>query len=200
MGWYMVKTITSLAAVFNSLLNVSLNFSTGSVWKQNDILVLFPNFTPFCNKSTPNHDIWNQRILSFSLSFSLSLHLSVVCVCLLVCLFECARTFMPADSFSTIWNNKFKIKSVAYSSQGSHTGQLDFRNWLADGSTTGYLKQYAYEICFLKLRFSLLTQMCAPELDYLYFSEQNFSRGKLRIHRCSLKLISGYEIVAPIST
>ena len=31
----------------------------------------------------------------------------------------------------------FKIKSVAYSSQGSHTGQLDFSNWLTDGSTTG---------------------------------------------------------------
>ena len=30
-----------------------------------------------------------------------------------------------------------KIKSVAYISQGSHTGQLDFCNWLADGSTTG---------------------------------------------------------------
>ena len=29
------------------------------------------------------------------------------------------------------------IKSVAYSSQGCHTGQLDFCNWLADGSTTG---------------------------------------------------------------
>ena len=26
---------------------------------------------------------------------------------------------------------KKKNKSVAYSSQGSHTGQLDFRNWLA---------------------------------------------------------------------
>ena len=32
---------------------------------------------------------------------------------------------------------KLKIKSVAYSSQGSHTGQLDFYNWLADDSTTG---------------------------------------------------------------
>ena len=32
---------------------------------------------------------------------------------------------------------KLKIKSVAYSSQWSHTGQLDFCNWLADGSTTG---------------------------------------------------------------
>ena len=32
---------------------------------------------------------------------------------------------------------KIKIKSLAYSSQGSHTGQLDFSNWLADGSTTG---------------------------------------------------------------
>ena len=30
-----------------------------------------------------------------------------------------------------------KIKSVAYSSQGSHAGQLEFRNWLADGSTMG---------------------------------------------------------------
>ena len=30
-----------------------------------------------------------------------------------------------------------KIKFVAYSSQGSHTDQLDFCNWLADGSTTG---------------------------------------------------------------
>ena len=29
------------------------------------------------------------------------------------------------------------IKSVAYSSQGSHAGQLDFYNWLADSSTTG---------------------------------------------------------------
>ena len=30
-----------------------------------------------------------------------------------------------------------KIKSVAYSSQGSHTGQLHFCNWLADSNTTG---------------------------------------------------------------
>ena len=33
-------------------------------------------------------------------------------------------------------NNNNKIKSVAYSSQESHTGQLDSCNWLADGSTT----------------------------------------------------------------
>ena len=33
---------------------------------------------------------------------------------------------------------KKNIKSVAYSSQGSHTGQLDFCNWLVDGSMTGY--------------------------------------------------------------
>ena len=32
---------------------------------------------------------------------------------------------------------KLKIKFVAYSSQGSHTGQLDFCNWLADCSMTG---------------------------------------------------------------
>ena len=30
-----------------------------------------------------------------------------------------------------------KIKSVAYSSQGSHTGQLHFCNWLVDGYKTG---------------------------------------------------------------
>ena len=30
-----------------------------------------------------------------------------------------------------------KIKSVAYSSQGSQTDQLDSCNWLADDSTTG---------------------------------------------------------------
>ena len=29
------------------------------------------------------------------------------------------------------WHEFKKIKSVAYSSQGSHTGQLDFCNWLA---------------------------------------------------------------------
>ena len=33
--------------------------------------------------------------------------------------------------------NLKKIKSVAYSSQGSHIGQLDFCNWLADSSMTG---------------------------------------------------------------
>ena len=27
-----------------------------------------------------------------------------------------------------------KIKSEAYSPQGSHTGQLDFCNWLTEGS------------------------------------------------------------------
>ena len=35
------------------------------------------------------------------------------------------------------YSQTLKIKSVAYSSQGSHTGQLHFCNWLADGSTTG---------------------------------------------------------------
>ena len=30
-----------------------------------------------------------------------------------------------------------KNRSVAYSSQGSHTGQLEFCNWLADGCMTG---------------------------------------------------------------
>ena len=32
---------------------------------------------------------------------------------------------------------KRKRKSMAYSSQGSHTDQLDIWNWLEDGSTTG---------------------------------------------------------------
>ena len=32
---------------------------------------------------------------------------------------------------NTLLNYIYKIKSVTYSSQGSHTGQLDFSNWLA---------------------------------------------------------------------
>ena len=32
---------------------------------------------------------------------------------------------------------KLQITCVAYSSQGSHTDQLDFCKWLVDGSTTG---------------------------------------------------------------
>ena len=31
---------------------------------------------------------------------------------------------------------KIQIKSVAYSSQGSHVSQLDFCNWLVDDSMT----------------------------------------------------------------
>ena len=34
-------------------------------------------------------------------------------------------------------SNIYQTLSVAYSSQGNHTGQLDFCNWLADDSTTG---------------------------------------------------------------
>ena len=47
------------------------------------------------------------------------------------------------ENFDSLYINKIiiiiilKIKSVVYSSQGSHTGQLDFCNWLADNSTTG---------------------------------------------------------------
>ena len=38
----------------------------------------------------------------------------------------------------SLWNISIKnnsITSVAYSSQRSHTGQVDFCNWLTDGST-----------------------------------------------------------------
>ena len=35
------------------------------------------------------------------------------------------------------YHNVKKFKTVAYSSQGSHTSQLDFCNWLTDGSMTG---------------------------------------------------------------
>ena len=34
-----------------------------------------------------------------------------------------------------VWKDEVLKKSVAYSSQGNHTGPLDFSNWLADGST-----------------------------------------------------------------
>jgi hypothetical protein len=40
------------------------------------------------------------------------------------------------DLYSVIITIIIKIKSVAYSSQGNHTGQLDC-NWLADGSMRG---------------------------------------------------------------
>ena len=33
---------------------------------------------------------------------------------------------------SILNSNNYNCKSVAYSSQGSHTGQLDFCNWVAD--------------------------------------------------------------------
>jgi len=36
-----------------------------------------------------------------------------------------------------ISQNSSVSNSVAYSSQGSRTGQIDSCNWLADGSTTG---------------------------------------------------------------
>ena len=43
----------------------------------------------------------------------------------------------PKRATFAIQLKKLKIKSVAHSSQGSHTGKLDFCNRRADGSTTG---------------------------------------------------------------
>ena len=40
------------------------------------------------------------------------------------------------QNYRTIYDNLKQIKSVAYSPQGSHTGQLEFCKWLVDGSTT----------------------------------------------------------------
>ena len=57
-------------------------------------------------------------------------------------------TDRPMEDILKIWKAygewfyilvKIKTKSVAYSSQGSHNDQVDFCNWLADGSTTGFL-------------------------------------------------------------
>ena len=48
---------------------------------------------------------------------------------------SCFSASIPANIKNT-YINKIN-KSVAYSSQGSHTGQLDFCNWQADGSTMG---------------------------------------------------------------
>ena len=42
---------------------------------------------------------------------------------------------MTSYFYENLWKIK-KNKSVLYSSQGSHTGQLDFCNWLADDSRT----------------------------------------------------------------
>ena len=44
---------------------------------------------------------------------------------------------MLLENLDLILKKLKKNKSVAYSSQESKTGQLDFCNWLADGSTTG---------------------------------------------------------------
>ena len=41
------------------------------------------------------------------------------------------------ERYMILFDIKLKVKSVAYSSQGSQTGQLDSCKWLADGSTTG---------------------------------------------------------------
>ena len=53
----------------------------------------------------------------------------------------CYYSVQTLLSFSFLSKNlnmsNLKIKSVDYSSQGSHTGQLDFCNGLADSSTTG---------------------------------------------------------------
>ena len=40
-------------------------------------------------------------------------------------------------SYNLVFMSLKKIKSVAYSFQGTHTGQLDLCNRLADGSTMG---------------------------------------------------------------
>ena len=70
-------------------------------------------------------------------NFSISNYLKTVCMKLLY-------TFNIFTHFKSklIYKLLFffyllKIKSVAYSSQRSHTDQLDFCNWPADGNTTG---------------------------------------------------------------
>jgi hypothetical protein len=45
--------------------------------------------------------------------------------------------YKEKDGFGHNIKYILKIKSLAYSSQGSHTDQLDFCNWQADGSTMG---------------------------------------------------------------
>ena len=45
--------------------------------------------------------------------------------------------YSSPKEFKTLIGYLKKIKCVAYSSQGSLTGQLDFCNWLADDSTIG---------------------------------------------------------------
>ena len=45
--------------------------------------------------------------------------------------------FFLAETQSLVSAAKYYIKNVTYSSRESHTGQLDYCNWLTDGSTTG---------------------------------------------------------------
>ena len=48
------------------------------------------------------------------------------------CCILCKRQILMLCDFIIYIAFWFKIKSVAYSSQGSHTGQLDFCTWLVD--------------------------------------------------------------------
>ena len=53
---------------------------------------------------------------------------------------------------------------MTYSSQWSHTGQLDFCNWLADGSATGY--DYHYVPSSLVISIFLIRSATSQSSSY----------------------------------
>ena len=58
-----------------------------------------------------------------------------------------------------------KIKSVAYSSQGSHIDQLNYCNWLADGTTTGW-SDYHYAPSSLIMSTFLIRSATSQSSSY----------------------------------
>ena len=59
---------------------------------------------------------------------------------------------------------------MAYNSQGSHTGQLDFCNWLADGSTMGHYQVLIDKCDIFGYNDSWLKKdsLCVPVLEVIY--------------------------------
>ena len=83
-----------------------------SMFLQNYVLYILQ-----CSLNKPRTDLT---------SFSSPLFFSLFC-----------KSSLSVYIYIYIYIYKLKIKSVAYSSQRSHTGQLDFCNWLAESSLTG---------------------------------------------------------------
>ena len=83
---------------------------------------------------------FSDKILFILIPFQ---HLSRLYLCLLMDIdilkakISCSYILSIMFTLFNVFFTVLKIKFVADSFQGSHTGQQDFCNWLADGSTAG---------------------------------------------------------------